>query len=77
MEYARSTDYVERTWQWCDSQKAMVLDLVTGEPQRFGKGMNSIGTLEDAVEYASSRTGWENRMVVVKLDCVAAFMVKP
>ena len=48
----------------------MVLDVVTGKPERFGKHMNSIGTKLEAIKYLESSDMWMDRRVIVKLDCI-------
>lgn len=75
MEYQRTQNNVGETIQWVDSVNAMVLDSVTGEPQRFGQSLNSIGTLQEAAEYVTTRPGWEDRMVIVKLETIRGFKV--
>lgn len=53
-----------------ETQMVMVLDSVTGEPQRMrGK---SIARMKDAMQLIAARPGWEERLVIVKLDCVVA-----
>lgn len=77
MEHQRTQDVSGAVWQWVDTVNAMVLDAVTGEPQRFGKNLQSVGTLQEAAEYVSKRPGWEDRMVIVKLETIRAFKVGP
>jgi hypothetical protein len=74
MEHKRSTDGSGNVFQWCDADRAMVLDAVTGERQRM-EGGTSIGTFEMAMKLVESRRGWEERLVVVKLQAVVAFKV--
>ena len=67
MEYLR-TD----THHFCDAVNYMIIDRVTGKPQRF-RNCDAMGTLEDALEYVSNYTGWETRYVIVKLNCIEGF----
>ena len=67
-EYARTEKH-----QFCDTELCMVLDVVTGESVRAFKGSNSIGPFSEALEYLKSKTGWKNRTVIVKMQCVKAF----
>lgn len=77
-EYARTINSNNgAVHQWVDAERCMVLDLVTGEPQRFGAGHNIIGTFEEAIAYANEKHGWEGRTVVIKMSCVVAFEVSP
>lgn len=73
MEYQRTQNGIGETFQWVDSVSAMVLDAVTGEPQRFGPAHHSIGTIRDAAEYVGRRPGWEGRLVIVKLETIRGF----
>lgn len=50
----------------------MILDAVTGEPQQFGKHRNSIGPLDQALEYVRDYHGWEERFVIVKMQTIQA-----
>lgn len=72
-EYLRTNTHSGGVYQWCDQELCIILDKVTGEFIRF-EGNNSICTLADALEYLKLyRKGWEDRTVIVKLDCIAAF----
>lgn len=59
-------------YQWEDTELCMFLDKVTGKPKRFGDDMNSMGTLDEALKYCKAWEGWEDRFVIVKLNCIAA-----
>lgn len=72
MEHQRTTDNVGDIWQWYDTEQVMVLDAVTGEARHFGEPYRTIGTLSDALEYVRNRRGWEDRMVIVHLNCIIA-----
>lgn len=63
------------TYQWVDADRCMVLDAVTGQPERFGDACNSIGSFDEALDYVGNRPGWESRMVIVKLPCICGFIV--
>jgi len=69
-EYARTEKH-----QFCDIELCMVLDVVTGEPLRAFKGSNSIGPFSEAIEYLKSKMEWENRAIIVKIQCVKAFEI--
>lgn len=75
MEHFRSENYAGDIYQWCDAELVMILDSVTGKPERFGDSMNSIGTLGEAKKFASERKGWEERMVIVRLCCISAHKI--
>ena len=70
-EYRRN-----ETHQFCDTELVMVLDTVTGEPCRFGRGYSSIGQFEQALDYLENKENWHNRTVIVKLQCVKGFEVE-
>lgn len=72
MEYQRTKDGAGNIWQWYDAERVMVLDIVTGEPERFTNFLNSIGSMEDALAYVRKRVGWEDRLAIVRLQCVVA-----
>ncbi len=69
-EYART-----ETYQFCDTELCMILDVITGEPLRAFKGSNSIGPFSEALEYLKYETEWENRTIIVKMQCVKAFEI--
>lgn len=67
MEYARNEKY-----HFCDDNElCMVVDKVTGKPQRSGG--NAIVTLEQALKYVKNYTGWGDRMIIVKFSCIRGF----
>ena len=72
MEHFRTDGHTHR-YQWCDDQLCMVIDKVTGKAERAFNTGNSIGTFEEAKKYVGIRRGWEDRMIIVKLDSIAAF----
>lgn len=74
-EYARSRDGAGTLYQWVDAERVMILDAVTGEPQRFGPRHDSIGLLKDALEHVTSRIGWEGRLVIVRLQAICGFKI--
>ena len=69
-EYVRTEKH-----QFCDTELCMVLDVVTGDPMRAFKGSNSIGPFSEALELVKLMKGWENRTVIVKMQCVKAFEI--
>lgn len=72
MEHQRTKDHMGNIYQWYDAERVMVLDVVTGKPERFAAVNNSIGTLEEALEYVNNYKGWESRFVIVRLQCIVA-----
>lgn len=75
MEHFRTTnDNTNTTFQWIDSDLFMVLDRVTGKPERIAHN-DSIGTLQEARLYVESRKGWEDRMIIVRLNAISAYRV--
>lgn len=72
MEYKRTVDGAGNVYQWYDADRAMVLDQVTGTPERFSECANSVGTIDEAISYVKRRIGWESRLVIVRLQCVVA-----
>jgi hypothetical protein len=50
----------------------MVLDTVTGKPERFG-GDNAVMTIKKAMEYLGAKKGWEDRTVLVRMNCIMGF----
>lgn len=57
--------------EWREESLCMVLDIVTGEPVRFGFHQNAIGTLKAAKErIACSSAGWATRYVIVGLNAM-------
>lgn len=75
-EYARATDGAGNVYQFVDSEICMVLDRVTGEPQRFGESRLAIGTFEEALKFVTSRKGWEDRWALVRVPAVRGFHVR-
>jgi hypothetical protein len=73
MEVLRVTHSSGAVLQWYEAERAMVLDIVTGEPQRLPGGHNSVGTLEQALELAAGRCS--SRYVIVKLPCIVQAVV--
>lgn len=69
MRYLRDNGY-----DYCDAELAMVMDTVTGKPERFSHG-ESIGSLEDAISYVAKKDGWEDRTVIVKLHCIKPYQI--
>lgn len=72
-EYLRTEKH-----QFCDTELCIVLDTVTGKIERaFGShGQHAIGPLSEALEYLKNKKGWEDRTVIVKMQCVKAFQLK-
>lgn len=76
MERLRTTDGATNVYQWVDMKKYIVMDIVTGELARFGYYMNSIGNIGDALDFVSKRPGWEQRLFIVELTGIAAYLIK-
>ncbi len=70
-EYLRT-----ETHQFCDTELCMVLDTVTGKPERAFEIGNSIGSFSEALEYLKNKKGWEDRTIIVKLNCVQGFKIE-
>jgi hypothetical protein len=72
-EHFRHTfGHSNQAYQWCDAERCVVINCVTGEAERFGN-VNAIMTLEEAKEKV-----FNHRMtncVIVRLDCIAAFNI--
>ena len=75
---AEMSEYMRTgTYQFCDTELVMILDTVTGEPQRFGPGHNSIDSLQEALKFiANHKKGWESRTVIVRLQCIKGFKLE-
>ena len=58
-EHTRTEKY-----QWVDSQLCMVIDKVTGKPEKFTAGRNAIGSLKEALDYVANSKGWEKREII-------------
>lgn len=77
MEHFRYFDHTGGKHQWVDSQSmCMILDRVTGEPQRFGKAMLSIGTLKDAKSTCFRTPRSPSRCVIVMLDSIMSVPIE-
>lgn len=74
-EYGRTTTH-RGVYQFVDAEICMIFDTVTGEPQRFGKSCNSVGTFEEAIEYVKGCDGWVDRLAIVRLPAVRGFPVR-
>jgi hypothetical protein len=75
-EYARATDGAGNVYQFVDAEICMILDTVTGEPQRFGKHHNATASFEEALEFVKRNIGWETRWAIVRLPAVRGFPVR-
>jgi len=47
-----------------------VRDIITDEVYRFGNANLAYGSEEEAVAYVESRKGWENRLLIVRVECL-------
>lgn len=72
MEYKRTKDGAGTIYHWVDSEMVMVIDTVTGEPQRIAG--NFTGHIDDALKYVEMRPGWETRLAIVRIPCIRAFV---
>ena len=72
------TEYFRtKTHQFCDVNLCMIIDTITGEPQKFG-GRNIVGTLEEAIKLLKEhdeKVPWNciDRLIIVKVDCIKGF----
>ena len=73
-EYQRTVDGAGTIYQWVDSEICMVIDMVTGEPQRVLG--NATCTFEQALQHTKNMLGWEGSLAIVKLPCIRAFKVQ-
>lgn len=72
MEYKRTKDATGRIYQWVDAEMVMIIDIVTGEPQRFSG--NATGHIDAALAYVEMMPGWETRLAIVRIPCIRAFV---
>lgn len=73
MRYQTHVDQLGTIRHWVDADLCVVLDEVTGEPQRFGSKGGSIGTLEEALAHCKAAArGYNDRYVIVRLSCIKA-----
>lgn len=68
MEHTRNL-----THKFCDTKLVMIIDKLTGIPEKFGEPYCTIGTIEDALEFVKNEHG--NRNAILKLDCIAGFEI--
>ena len=62
--------------QYCDTELCMVMDTVTGDKYRFAKDRknnHTIGTVEQALDFVSNMTGWQDRTIIIKMQCIKPF----
>lgn len=73
MEHFRDKMPDNKIYQAVDSQSAMVIDIVTGKPERFGPYNNSVDTVEEAIEYIKLhfKDGWSTRFIIVKMESIS------
>lgn len=70
MEHRRSKDINARPFQIVDDgQKAMILQLSSGQYEEFGKRHRIIGSLEEAIDYLE-KWPWGN--TIIKVDTISA-----
>lgn len=78
MEYMRKK-VRDIYFQFCDSERVVVMDALTGDLKRFAKGNYTVGTFEEALAYISrgnipgSIEEEMKRALIVKLNCVQGF----
>jgi hypothetical protein len=75
VEHVRTKNGIGETFQWVDSALHAVMDTTTGEFYRL-EGGNSMGALSQCLDRVKQSPGWENRLVIVKIDCIRAFKVE-
>ena len=52
------------------------MDTVTGDKYRFAKDRknnHTIGTVEQALDFVSNMTGWQDRTIIIKMQCIKPF----
>lgn len=73
-EYFRTSNYGGNKFQWVDSRLCMVLDTITGKPEKISG--QCIVPVIIASEYVRKyKKGWEDRTVIVFLDCIQGFKI--
>lgn len=75
MEYQRTKNGVGDIFQWVDGQLCIIMDVATGNFSHLEDGA-IMGTQEQCLARVEQLMGWENRLVIVKLDCIRAFKVE-
>ncbi len=70
-QFRTDNKYINQQFLWRNEELCMVLDKVTGKPERFANN-DAIGSFALAKEYVSHRHGLEDRLVIVKMNCIAA-----
>ena len=77
-EHARDNNF-----QWVDTTLCVLMDSRTGELERFGPTNMTVGTFKDALDFSThnggasgGRIGFQERRLIVRLDCVAAFKLR-
>lgn len=73
VEFFRTKNSAGDKYQWCDSERFMVIDTVTGESQNI-KG-DCVVMFDECKEFVSNIKGWENRLIIAKVSCVSAFKI--
>ena len=69
-EYGRT-----ETHQFCDTEVCMVIDVVTGKPERLFGG-NAVMPFYEALEFLKRSTFGAGRYVVIKLQGVRGFKLE-
>lgn len=75
MQHMRTSDAAGRVYQWVDAQRCYIADLASGKHLPFGPRMHMLGTLEEALAHVAKYRGWEEFLVIVRVDCIAAYLV--
>lgn len=74
MRHLITEDGAGTKFQWVDTEKYMVMDTVTGEPRRLGLH-SAVVRIDEAFELVKMCPGWETRLIIVRLDCIAAYLL--
>lgn len=69
----RVGDGLGRVVQWCDAERCMVVDAITGEPERVDG--RAICRLEDALAYVERRI-WSDGLVILRLSAIVPAVIE-
>jgi hypothetical protein len=68
----------ETVHQYCDVELCRIVDIISNDSCRFGRHKNKIGTIDEAIEYLKKHSYTDRRRcVIIKLNCIQAFVVNP
>ena len=59
-------------FQWCDAEVYLVMDFFTAL-ERSSRDGYVFKTLDQALEFATSRGGWQTRTAILKVPAIMAY----